>query len=628
MFSVSEAYLEKMFDQVQTHDLVGTVDDIPFDSHDVIGVSYTNRCSDKKVNLGSVNIGTLKLTFLTNILDRGDFYGKKITISDKLLVGYDDNDDPIFEAVPMGEFYISEATWRGASMVDVTAYDVLSMLDKPLEIDQTSGKLYNFCQYIETQTGAPCGMTEAECDAMVNGDVIIAPYFQNDMTTYRDLLSCLAAFVGGFAYADRSGKWRFKSFGNTSILSISENRRFSGTKISDFTTRFDCLTYIDIQDNERVIYVGDSEGFAMNLGANPFLQYGTQNLIRANNIFNVVQNMTYTPFEVSLLPAFAALDLGDVISFTNDYTGETSTGAVMQMTWTYNKSVKVDCFGSNPNLRDGKNAQDNSISGLNKKSTTNEVTFYTFENINDIMFGSEQEVTIATLYFVASQQTTVKIMHEFIFDMIKDLMVRGGYEVRYYYDGTLVNYSPYESLTGIVAKTEVPIVPDEGEEGETEPVEAEIEPVEVSITRDFFYILKNVTPNIRHSWEVRIVAHGIETVQIQTNHAHITLEGQRLYGESHFNGFINAEDGLVAIPFDALSVCGFTESSSIGFVDGVIMNPSENVTLIDVGGLSPVVIAEGSGVLSPHVYMDGGFFITAENGLILCAESGERFITE
>lgn len=627
MYNVSEAYLEKMFDQVQTHELTGFVDDVPFDGHDVIGVSYTNRCSDKKVSLGSVNIGTLKLTFLKDILDRGDFFGKKIELSDCLLTGYDENEEPIYEPVPIGVFYIAEATWRGSSMIDVVAYDVLSMLDKPLAIDQTSGKLFNFCQFIEAETGAVCGMTEEECDAMVNGDVIIAPYFQNDMTTYRDLLSCLAQFVGGFAYADRSGKWRLKTFNNSSVLSISENRRFSGTKLSDFTTRFDCLAYVDIQENERVIYIGDAEGVIMSIGANPFLQYGTQNAERANRIFEVIQSMNYTPFEVGLLPAFIALDLGDVISFTNDYTGETSSGAVMQMTWTYNKSVRLNCFGSNPNLRDGKNAQDNSISGLSKKSTINEVTYYTFENINDITIGNEQEVTIASLYFVASQVTTVKIMHEFILDMIKNLMIDGSYEIKYYYDGALVNYSPYESLTGIVAKTQVPVIPD-GEENETEPVEADIEPVDVSITRDFFYILKNVTPNVRHEWEVRILAHGIEQIQILTNHAHITLEGQRLYGESHFNGFIVVEEGITTSDISGLDFADASDEPNFIFDPALRGIGSDEITMYDIDAPDLNSIVEGSGVLAPHVYMQGGFFICAEDGQILCAEDNKRFITE
>lgn len=68
MYSVSNEYKVKMLDQIQTHKLSGTVDNVPFTDADVIGVSYTNRCADKKVELGSVNIGTLKLTFLTDLL--------------------------------------------------------------------------------------------------------------------------------------------------------------------------------------------------------------------------------------------------------------------------------------------------------------------------------------------------------------------------------------------------------------------------------------------------------------------------------------------------------------------------------------------------------------------------------
>ena len=65
MFNVSEAYRAKMLDQIQTHRLVGLLDDTySFTEADVIGVSYKNQCSQKNVALGSVNIGVLKLTLL------------------------------------------------------------------------------------------------------------------------------------------------------------------------------------------------------------------------------------------------------------------------------------------------------------------------------------------------------------------------------------------------------------------------------------------------------------------------------------------------------------------------------------------------------------------------------------
>ena len=123
MYSISEAYRTKMFDNVQTHSLRGTINqNFIFTDDDVIGVSYTNQCSDKKVALGSVNIGVLKMTFLKDILNRGDYYDKKIVISDRLLTGYDGNDDPVWESVPIGEFYV-DYTFTPGQATHISAWN-------------------------------------------------------------------------------------------------------------------------------------------------------------------------------------------------------------------------------------------------------------------------------------------------------------------------------------------------------------------------------------------------------------------------------------------------------------------------------------------------------------------------
>ena len=151
MYSVSEEYLTKMLDQIQTHKLSGTIDGVSFDESNVIGVSINNRCAEKKVNLGSVNIGTLKLTFLTDILNRGEYYGKTIILSDSLYLGLDENEEEVWETVPIGTFYVASATWSAAG-IDITAYDVLSKLDDTLDFTETTSKIYGFCQYIATKT--------------------------------------------------------------------------------------------------------------------------------------------------------------------------------------------------------------------------------------------------------------------------------------------------------------------------------------------------------------------------------------------------------------------------------------------------------------------------------------------
>lgn len=623
MFNVSEAYRAKMLDQIQTHRLVGLLDDTySFTEANVIGVSYKNQCSQKNVALGSVNIGVLKLTLLVDLLDRGDYYGKKIVLYDGLKIEEESGED-VFEDVPVGVFYIAEAIRTAAGIV-ITAYDVLSKTDKNLTIDQTSGTLYYFCKYIESETGASFGMTQEECEALPNGSEVLSPYEDNDMTTFRDLMSAIAQMVGGFAYADRLGTWKLRSFDNVSVIRIPKARRMSGTEISDFDSYYDFVSYVDAQ-TKIVKVIGEGDGLVMKLGNQPFLQYGTPEAItrRVENIVAVVKQMVYTPFKASMLPAFIALDLGDVIELEDDYSGETSSGAVMLASWTYNKSYKVQCYGDNPNLRDAQSRTDKDISGIISQTVQNEVTYYNFANLEPIQFGSDQEVTIAQLYFTAAQQTTVKIMHEFIMEMLRDLSLQGSYEIRYYLDEERVNYSPYESLSPLIITTDVP-TPEEESGGGTVPIRADIEPIESTITRDFFYVLRDIQPGIRHSWEVRILTHGIEETTIDINHAHITLEGQRLYGEEHFDGYVEAKDMLDLLPVGGLGLVAMSEGTGADspkvIVNNVIINQaSDNINLMNIAGMDMISLDDAVTILMEYIALsteDGDDFMTEDNQII------------
>lgn len=610
MYSVSADYSLKMLDQIQTHRLVGVLDgNVNFTDSDVIGVSYTNKCSDKKIALGSVNIGVLKLTFLNDPLNRGDYYGKTITISDGLLTDPLNN---VFEDIPIGTFYIAEAVWTAEGMVDIVAYDCLSKMDEDLTIDQTSGTVYSFCKYIETETGAVFGMTEEECQALPNGLEVISPYEENSLTTWRDLVSAIGSFIGGFAYADRNGTWKLKSFGNTNVITIPKNRRISGSKFSDFTTLFDGVKYTDIQ-SEIEYFIGDGNGQIMNLGAHPFLQYGTSHAKerRATAILDVVKKMVYTPYNVSLLPAFIALDLADVISFVDDYTSDTSSGAIMTITYTYNKSFKIQCFGENPNLRTTQSQNDKNIIGISKDTTRNEVTYYNYANVEALNFGAEQETTIASLAFTSAQETTVKILHEFMMDFVSDMSQDCSYELHYYLDDELIAYKPGERVGGLQGATT----------GSTE----------TTICRDFFYILKDVAPNERHKWEVKMIAHGVDSVEIDVNHAHVTLEGQRLYAEDFKGNYIEAEDFITIIPFGYLGLVSITDSVNISTTDPdqwIHPQVGDSVEQYSYTTLGILPITEGTGLSAPTITMERGFPWALEDGALWETEDGKIWYTD
>ena len=277
----------------------------------------------------------------------------------------------------------------------------------------------------------------------------------------------------------------------------------------------------------------------------------------------------------------------------------------MTVVWTYNKSFKVQCLGDNPNLRSGQSKTDKNIAGLMRETTANEVTYYTYANVDAITFGSEEETTIAKIAFTSAQTTTVKILHEFIFDMLSDLALDGSYEVKYYLDNQLVPYSPYERVGAISQLTS-------GDQ------------TDLSICRDFFYILKNVEPNNRHTWEVKVIAHGIDSVTIDANHAHVTIEGQRLYGEEYWGGYVEAKDYLTIIPFGYLALVSMSDTVTTGLYTNLSETVTESMTLIDMKSLSMKAMTDNVTVLK-----QGGFYFATEDGkYITCENTDNAIITE
>lgn len=592
MYQITEAYRTKMFDNIQTHKLSGLIGSTPFSDGDVIGVTIKNQCSDKNLNLGSVNTGSLKLTFIRDLLDRGDYQGKIISLSDSLLIGYTEQDEEIWETIPLGSFYVSEAVWTAEGMVDITAYDCLSLMDKTYPQTQINGELFDYCKLIETETGAVFGMTRAECEALTNGDVNIAPYTDNDVVTYRDLLSKLSQLVGGFAFADRDGTWKIKAFDNTPVLSIPEIKRFRGSKYSDFETAFDGLSYQDVATTGETYFIGNPNGFLMELGNNPFLQYGSDGIVkmRATAIFEVVRRMNYTPYSVSLLPAFAVLDLGDVVSFTNDYTGGTSTGAVMSIVWTYGKSFSVQCFGINPNLRNAQSKTDKAVKGVSSTSNKDRITTFTSANIQEIEVGAEEKEILRT-YFTTSNSQPLLTLTEVKFALEEE----GEVELHYYLNNERIDYYPVETYS---------------ENG--------------IHTFSFMYPLTGLDTNFKHKFAVFMTAPS--GAVIEPLDARTYIQGYGFDLTSEWVGIVECEDSLALVPIGSLGVVPLIDEClvSVSRVEDYIeVDPVDSVALVPIGGLPLFQFSE-----EVSVYMENAYLITEDSEYFITFEDGEYIEVE
>jgi len=582
MQEFTNSYREKMLDESQTHRLTGSLDDHAFTGADVKGVTCSCICSNQDVKIGSAAVGKLTLTFLNPILARGEWEGKVIKIWDGTLISS-------FEDKLIGTFWIASADWTNIGTVEVTAYDCLSLMDDDLDFEQTSGKIFDYLKLIELKTGAVLGMTQAEVEALPNGTKTISPAEDSGMKTYRDLLAKLAQLVGGFGYAKRDGTFAIKPFNNTSVIEIPLNRRKKNAVYSDFTTRFDFLSYTDSETGDQIV-IGDPMGSGMDIGENPFLQYGLPEVKNemAQAIWEVVQDMEYTPFKATLLPSFCVLNLGDVVTFLDDYTGNDSSGAIMSWSWTYGVGLTIQCYGSKPKLKNGKSTAQNEINSIRAKRSENEMVIHTFTNSELYTLADSVFVPVVKMRFTTARPKTVTIHHEILLDTTST--EENGFircTAHYYLNGELQSRTPVTSWNNDGPHL-LPLM----------------------------YWLENLTSGTVYEWEVYLeITYGSATIGRGDIIAY--LEGQGLVAVNGFDGVIEITDEFE--PFIAgFDIVALSDSVSLATKRPQTISLSDSVTAFvagfDIVGLSDNVRLRTAYVQFNIVSEDDDFNIVSEDG--------------
>lgn len=255
---------------------------------------------------------------------------------------------------------------------------------------------------------------------------------------------------------------------------------------------------------------------------------------------------------------------------------------------------------------------DTNITNINQQIIDNDVTFYAYANTEAVDIGAEQETEIAQLAFISTQETTIKLLHEFIFDLTSDLAKDGSYEIRYYLDDELVDYQPSERIGTITQLTEGDLT-------------------DLRITRDFFYVVSDVEPHVRHVWKVKVLTHNISNLHIDVNHANVTLEGQKLFSQKYFDGYIDIYDYITIIPFGNLALRSITEVCSASVTDPNdyhLITGSDNVALSGFGHVQTTTIAEGTGVDAPSITITRGFPWATEDGKYWASEDNKKWFTD
>ena len=404
MYSVSDAYKVAVADSHRKSKMRAVLTSgktvINLDDNDIIkdSVYITNQCTNgNEYEYGCVYAGECGIT-IKSAVDRYSLYDAKLELFWSLWTG------EAWEEIPLGVFYVSEPN-RINDKISIKALDGMTKLDIIVDED-TQGNLTELIPYIAEKCGVELAQTVDELSTFPNADYMLSVH-EETVETYRDLLAYICMLSACFATFDRFGKLKLVRYATEPCVTLDKKQRFMKAGFSDYLTKFIGVKARFIAEENYAPYE-ESEtgnGLILDMGDIPILRGlpETKHAVLAN-VYDVLKNVTYTPFEIETL-GNPALDLGDYVK--NVSVGKDSKTYISPITysyWTYRGKHKLKAVGGNPKLAGVNNKQGKQINSLEAEIDTKTVVVKDFRNSADITFSSES-VEIASLNYAATEKS-------------------------------------------------------------------------------------------------------------------------------------------------------------------------------------------------------------------------------
>ena len=225
----------------------------------------------------------------------------------------------------VGIFYAEKPTRTKRNSYKVTAYDTMSKLDADF-----SGWLHaNQAQFPKTiwqLVQLACqraGVTLASSSLPINGSYSVQAFYADDLTC-RQIISWAAEAAGCYAHMNADGKLQFLTYTDKRSTAkitpdgVSNSTAYYADSLSyeDYTVKAIEKVQIRQSDSDVGVIYPDSTT-ATNTYAvqgNLLLTTGTEANLKtvAQNLYNVLKNVTYTPCKVSV-PSSSGLACGQIV---------------------------------------------------------------------------------------------------------------------------------------------------------------------------------------------------------------------------------------------------------------------------------------------------------------------------
>lgn len=634
MYQVTPDYITAMHKAIQHGQISGYIDNIPFNAADVLkgSAAISNQCADQNnVKLGAVFIGVLKITFVNDIVPRGTWINRKITIFWTQQIN--DETPALYEQIPCGVFNVYEAN-HAAEGIIVTAYDNMCLFDKPLQFTQISGTPYNILKVLADNCGAVLGQARAQIEALANGTEVFSLFPENDCSTHRDLLSWLSQAVGCFATVDRAGQLVLKSYNQIAVDTLAAVERFAGSKFSDFISFYSRITIKDLNTGETIEEAAvPSNGLTMDLGANPFLQYGLPETRKRQReaILQSLQGFYYTPFNSTFLgnPAF---DLGDVITFTGGIAGAGVTCCLMAYNYVFNASYAARGFGQNPATQGAQSKGEKAAAGAGSKSAGNDLVFRQYTNADEyeILYGVKDTADDETILLTSMDLDMVK-------DGSVDVNTRVIFQDSFTALGETLN-RPFNTIKRIIYKLdgdEIAAVP--FMKGAPRLLNDSFNGEPYDTIEDYQTIL-NLAGGTRKTLSIYLELEGDTSKSYTTGRSGkpikctidplgvmVTVRGQGLAKEKAWTGLISLQDSINKIKIYGLDIAPLEDAINVDIQTPIIEALADEIAKQYISGLSIKNLSDSINI----TMVRPTFNITEEAGEYnIVTEEDENIITE
>ena len=225
----------------------------------------------------------------------------------------------------VGVFYAEKPTRTKRNSYKVTAYDTMSKLDA----DFSGWLRANQAQFPKTiwqLVQLACqraGVALASSSLPINGSYSVQAFYADDLTC-RQIISWAAEAAGCYAHMNADGKLQFLTYTDKrSTVKITPNGASNSTayyadslSYEDYTVKAIEKVQIRQSDSDVGVIYPDSTT-ATNTYAvqgNLLLTTGTEANLKsvAQNLYNVLKNVTYTPCKVSV-PSSSGLACGQIV---------------------------------------------------------------------------------------------------------------------------------------------------------------------------------------------------------------------------------------------------------------------------------------------------------------------------